>query len=95
MFELKQKILAVIQDLFRMAHRIGKQSVSDLLVRRAQVPLENVTVETRAQNTTRDWGASKQKCNDYFHFYTVQELRYKSKTANYLHPFLLFLDIQF
>jgi len=54
MFELKQKILAVIQDLFRMAHRIGKQSVSDLLVRRAQVPLENVTVETRAQNTTRD-----------------------------------------
>ena len=32
---------------------------------------------------------------DYFHFYTVQELRYKSKIANYSHPCLLFLDIQF
>jgi len=32
---------------------------------------------------------------NYFHIYTVQELRYKSRIANYLHPCLLFLDIQF
>ena len=36
------------------------------------------------------------KClEDTFHFYTVQELRYKSKIANYLHRYLLYLDIQF
>jgi len=31
----------------------------------------------------------------YFHFYTVQELRYISKIANHLHPCLFYLDIQF
>jgi len=54
MFELKQKILAAIQDLVRMAHRIGKHSVSDLPVRRAHVPFGKITVETGAQYTTRD-----------------------------------------
>ena len=28
-----------------------------------------------------------------FQIYTVQELRYESKIANYLHPCLLFVDI--
>jgi len=54
MFELKQKILAAFLDSVRMEHRIGKHSVNDLRVRKTQIPLGNITVETRAQYTTRD-----------------------------------------
>ena len=32
---------------------------------------------------------------DYFHFYTVQENKIQSQTANYLHSCLLFLEIKF
>jgi len=65
MFELKQKILAAFLDSVRMAHRIGKHSVRDLCVRRTQVPLGTITVETRAQYMTRDWDASKQNGTDF------------------------------
>jgi len=34
--------------------------------------------------------ALKKYNTHYFYFYTVQELRYKSRIVNYLHPFLLF-----
>jgi len=90
MFELKQKILAAIQDLVRMAHRIGKHSVSDLLVRRAQIPLGDVTVETRAQYTTHDWDASKQNCTGICGVTVIRRVMQGYKNDAFLTFYIIF-----
>ena len=41
------------------------------------------------------WAAHKIHPCNFFHFYTVQENKIQSQTANYLHSCLLFLEIKF
>jgi hypothetical protein len=90
MFELKQKILAASLDSVRMAHRIGKHSVSDLRVRRTQVPLGTITVDVRAQYTTRDWDASKQKGVDFCDVTVIRRVMQGHKNDAFLTFYIIF-----
>ena len=75
--------------------------VLEYAIRRVQVNQDGLKLNDTHQllayaDDVNILGESKhnlKETSEYFNFYTVQELRYKSKIANYLHPCLLFLDI--
>ena len=90
MFEMKQKILAAFLDSVRMEHRIGKHSVNDLRVRKTQIPLGNITVETKAQYTTRDWDASKHKGTDFGGVTVNRRVTQGHKNDYYLTFYIIF-----